>query len=500
MSAPSAGTAPGRRAATASGPDGAGASSGAGGAGAAPRPADDGHSTPPWSRLHPLSPLIRSSRAVVAVLLVLVPRPLIFGDRGSLVVELVILGVAVAGAAVSWLVTRWRLHGAELQIETGLVRRQSIRIPLRRVQAVDLVRPLGARITGLAEVRVVLAGQGVGHEGLSFLTLAHAQRVREQLLALAPGPAGPAAVVDGVQDAEPAVGGWSWPGARGKPRGIPPSGSPPLVTTSTARLLASLLLSLPALALVLLLVGWGIVTARSGDAATVAGLVPVVLGFGGALGRRLNYQFGTTATAGPRALQVTSGLLQTRVETVAYDRVQAVRWVEPLLWRPLGWCRLEVDVARQRDAHEEPAANPRLDRALLPVGTRAEAQRVLDRLLPAADLTGPVRHRPPRRARWQKAPLSYRNLGVWADETLLVTSEGRLRRTRVVVPLAKVQSLRLVQGPYARRLQLATLHVDLAGRGGWGAVARCRDQAEAALLLDTLAARARSARRVGMPT
>lgn len=460
---------------------------------------------PLWTRLHPLSPLIRSSRAVVAVMLVLLPRPLMMGDRGSLVVEVGILAIAMSGAAVSWLVTRWRISGAELQIETGLVRHQSIRIPLRRVQAVDLVRPLAARLFGLAEVRVVLAGQGVGHEGLSYLPLAQAHRVRERLLALTPAGGAPAPAGPDVGDAvgRPAPPGPPRPDTTEtrpedqatRPDDRPPQpGGAPLVTTATGRLLASLLLSLPAATLLLLAAGWGVVIRSSGDGAAVAGLLPVVLGVAGALGRRLNYQFRTTVSIGPNGLQVTSGLLQTRAETVPYDRVQAVRWVEPLLWRPFGWCRLEVYVARQRDAHEEAAANARLDRALLPVGTRSEAQRVLDRLLPSADLAGPARRRPPSRARWRKAPLSHRNLGVWSDSTLLVTSEGRVSRTRVVVPLAKVQSLRVVQGPYARSLRLATLHVDVAGRG-WGAIARCRDEGEARELLDGLAALAHAARR-----
>ena len=52
----------------------------------------------------------------------------------------------------------------------------------------------------------------------------------------------------------------------------------------------------------------------------------------------------------PDGLRLRSGLLQTRAETIPHGRVQAVRWVEPLWWRPFGWVRLEVDVARRRNA------------------------------------------------------------------------------------------------------------------------------------------------------
>ena len=50
--------------------------------------------------------------------------------------------------------------------------------------------------------------------------------------------------------------------------------------------------------------------------------------------------------------------------------------VEPLLWRPLGWCRLEVDVAgRQRSKGEGEAQRGQL-RAVLPVGTRRSAEEL----------------------------------------------------------------------------------------------------------------------------
>ena len=62
------------------------------------------------------------------------------------------------------------------------------------------------------------------------------------------------------------------------------------------------------------------------------------------------------------------------------------------------------------------------------------------------------------------------------------------------VPLAKVQSLRWVQGPLQRRLRLASVHVDTAGRAVH-ATLRDRDAAEAAAALAELTDLAREARR-----
>jgi len=177
-------------------------------------------------------------------------------------------------------------------------------------------------------------------------------------------------------------------------------------------------------------------------------------------------------------------------EVIRPGRVQALRLVEPVLWRPLGWCRLEVDIAgRQKKKGEGEAQRGRL-RTLLPVGKRAVAIALVDRLVPdrPRELSPP-----PRRVIW-KSPLRYRALGWGRTETYVATTSGRLRRVTCWVPLEKAQSLRQVQGPVQRRLQLASVHVDTAGRAVH-ATLRDRDAAEAAEALAKLTDLARAARR-----
>jgi putative membrane protein len=67
----------------------------------------------------------------------------------------------------------------------------------------------------------------------------------------------------------------------------------------------------------------------------------------------------------------------------------------------------------------------------------------------------------------------------------------------VILPLAKVQSLRRVQGPYSRALRLATVHIDLVGKS-WSAAAFARDEDEAETLWPSLAERARRARQASV--
>ncbi|MCW2680023.1 MAG: hypothetical protein JWM62_1424, partial [Frankiales bacterium] len=99
----------------------------------------------------------------------------------------------------------------------------------------------------------------------------------------------------------------------------------------------------------------------------------------------------------------------------------------------------------------------------------------------------------PPAARW-RAPLQHRRLRVGVDARHVVATSGVLTTTTDVAPLGKVQSLRVTQGPYERRLGLASLHVDTAGRRLPGAVAPHRSAGEAAALLAELTTRARAAR------
>ena len=117
------------------------------------------------------------------------------------------------------------------------------------------------------------------------------------------------------------------------------------------------------------------------------------------------------------------------------------------------------------------------------------AEELLERILPDRP-----RHQspPPRRVRW-KSPLRYRMLAWAHTETFVVTTTGRLRRVTCWVPLQKTQSLRRVQGPVQRRLQLASVHLDTAGRNVH-ATLRDRDAAEADQALAQLTELARAAR------
>ena len=137
-----------------------------------------------WHRLHPLSPAVRAGRVLIAFVVVFLPTFLGGSKSGwDAVVHGAVLAVLIALGVVSWLVTRWRIEGNNLRIETGLIRRSSMRYPLSQVQAIDTVRPGLARVFGLAELRLRMGGTG-GSARLAYLPVNDANALRARLLAL----------------------------------------------------------------------------------------------------------------------------------------------------------------------------------------------------------------------------------------------------------------------------------------------------------------------------
>jgi putative membrane protein len=219
-------------------------------------------------------------------------------------------------------------------------------------------------------------------------------------------------------------------------------------------------------------------------------LLVYLIGIGQGVWRRFNDQYGFTVAVAPDGIRVRRGLLSTVAETIPIRRVQAVRQIEPLLWRLFGWCRLEVDLAGVA-GHERSGGTGRVTKALLPVGPQAAATYLRQVVIGAVV---PETSGAPRQARL-KSPLSYHFLAAGHDERFAVAVTGRVQKVTCWVPLEKAQSIRRVQGPVQRALGLATVHVDVAGKRV-GAKFRDRSVPEADSLVEELAAHSRGARRL----
>ncbi len=438
--------------------------------------ASSGAATPPtaastpgwdsWHRLHPLSPVVQAGRRLLPLVVVLAVPFLSQGSstKSQTLVDAGLVGLAVVAGAAEWLVTRWRIEAGVLRIDTGLLRRRTTKLPLSRVQSIDLVRPGTARVLGLAEVRVRSGGSREGDVRLAYLAAERAEHLRDGLLDL-------------VRGSHPAT-------ARAESL---------LARASTPRLLASTPLRAailwPILGAVALLV-WGRHLSLGGGGVALATVILLAVGTGAA--RILSSQYGFEVARTQDGLLIRGGAVGTFTETLALHRIQALRVVEPLLWRPFGWAKLVADVAGgQHRRDEDRAASGRI-RTLVPVAPRAEVLRVAESLVgPAAREGGTA---PPARARL-KAPISYPLLRAGLRDGYAVSVVGRVRRLTTIIPLAKVQSVRWVQGPVQRRLDLATVHLDAAGSHTTGAALRDRSAEEARELLQRLPGLCATARR-----
>jgi putative membrane protein len=419
-----------------------------------------------WLRLHPLTPIARVGRLVPAlVLLFLVSTVHSKAENGTAETDYLIAFTLISAVYgyIHWMVTRWRFEGDTLRIETGLIRKDSRRLPLARIQAVDIVRPFLARLLGVSELRIRLAGSGGTDGKLAYLSEKQASELRLMVLA-------------GHIDTEAAASSNT---------GLP------IATVDTGRLLASVFLSLVTIIIVGTVASLVVLDQfEPKTAAALAGVLAVyLLSAAGIIWRRLSGQYAFVAVEAPEGVRIRRGLLQTISETVPYARIQAVRQVEPLLWRPFGWCRLEVDVAGATARNQRGEGTSVVRKALLPVGSQQDSWHLLARLIGAPD---PERTAPPSRARL-KAPLSFHFLSAGHDKTHAVCVTGRINRATTWVPLEKAQSIRRVQGPLQRPLGLATVHVDVAGKRA-RAEFRDREVEEAEQLVAELTALSRTAR------
>ncbi|MFJ8198744.1 PH domain-containing protein [Streptomyces sp. NPDC096152] len=420
-------------------------------------------------RLHPVTPLRRAWAPVAVLAGWAVHDP----DQAQrqltrLTTTTLLIGLAVLVPAaalygfLSWWYTHFAVTDSELRTRTGLVFRRTAHIRLERIQAVDVTQPLLARVAGVAKLKLDVVGTDRKDE-LAFLGQDEARALRAELLARAAGFAPATAREVGEAPARRLV--------RVPPRVLAVS---LLLTGATWGSLVAAVVVPPVLWLV------------THSLWTVLAVAVPLAGAAGASGAgRFVGEYDWTVSESPDGLRIDRGLLDRTHETVPPGRVQTVRIVEPLLWRRLGWVRVELDVAGSSNS------------VLLPVAPRPVAESVVARVLPGVTVPEAASvARPPRRAGWC-APVSWRGCGLAVTGAVFAARHGLLRRRLALVPHAKVQSVRLTQGPWERRCGVADVHVDTGA--GRTVTARLRDSGEAAELLRTQAERSRTGRRAARP-
>ncbi|WP_406738027.1 MULTISPECIES: PH domain-containing protein [unclassified Streptomyces] len=420
-------------------------------------------------RLHPFTPLRRAWVPIAATVGVIAQQ----GDQAERWVadlSALLRVAAVAGLIVvfgaygflSWWFTHYAITDTELRIRSGLFFRRTAHIRLDRLQAVDVTRPLLARLTGVASLRLDVIGTEEKDQ-LSFLGEKEAVALRAELLARAAGFAPEEAVSLGEAPERE------------------------LLRVTPRELVVSLLLNLGVWVLLVpgltvpVVVWW---LSSSPWAALVSVLPMLGAVWAGTAGRFLT-EYDWRVAESPDGLRLDHGLLDRAHETVPPGRVQNVRIVEPLLWRRRGLVRVELKVAGSNNT------------VLVPVASRDAATAVVARVLPGVDLAALSFSGSPRTGSRWVVPVWWKGYALALSPEVFAARHGRLCRRTDVVPHAKVQSVRLTQGPWSRARGVADVHVDTGAN--CTVTARLRPEPEAATLLHAQAARSRTSRAAARP-
>ena len=413
---------------------------------AAPRRLEDD-----FQRVHPLSPLLRVGVLLVVAVLAGWRQMLEeFEPISALVMGLAFVVVGGTYGVLSWWFTRFRIGEEELRIDSGVLLRRQRRIRIERLQGVDVVQPLLARVFGMAELRFEVAGGSGTEAPLAYLPLDEANRLRGLLLERARHE----------RQTEPSAAAGTGPAATTE--GQPPSTRRAddtrhervIARVDPTWLVVGTLLSGEFIGSVLFALAALVASALSGEVAGLALFLPAVVSAGSVLVRGIVRQWGFVLSDTGQGWRLRSGLFDLRSQTVPLDRVQGIALLEPVLWRRLGWVKVQVDVAGYygtTGASGGPSAS-----TLLPVAPRWLASTVLARLLEGgtgADV--PLAGAPPQ-AGWLR-PVGWRRLAVGADDDFVVTTRGWVKRRTDIVPHRKLQSVRVQQGPLQRRLGLFTV-------------------------------------------
>ncbi len=442
-----------------------------------------------WHRMHPVTPAVKGWK-VLAVLLVVAVQQLsddiaqardLLAGRGWLVVVGIVAGGALLGfgySAIAWRMTRYALDDDAVYLHSGVLFRQQRKARLDRLQAVDVVQPILARLLGLAELKLEVAGGPGSAVSLAFLKEEQADRLRVELLARAAGLR--------RAEGETAV----------------EAPEQPVIEVPPGLLVGAMARSGAAIALVLGIVAVVVVIATSGGFAGAFFLLPAFLGVAGYFWSQFSREFNFHAAISPDGIRLRHGLLESRSQTVPPGRVQALRATQGPLWRRKGWWRVEMNVAGYGGTQDRAAEN-----VLLPVGDRDAALTAVWLVLPdlgvddprgllAAAMDGSGDDggftTMPRRARWLD-PWAWRRTGFRVTDRALLVRSGRFVRRVAVVPHERTQSLGLQQGPLQRRLGVASFVVHSTPGPVSPQVPHLAADV-AARLLDEQTARARTAR------
>ena len=355
-----------------------------------------------------------------------------------LLIGVIFLVVGGLGYWASWRKNFfWINEKGELEARSGIFFRRSRQLRISRLQSVDILRPPVARLLGYSSLKVEVAGSGDSRVILSYLSVGKAQELRSEILSVAKEEQA------FTQSAE-RENHWQW-------------------RVPNGRLVASMVLTTSTFFVIVVAVASAVIALRG------SGLVALALAVGGSAASLagITSLFNFSVGRNERGIAISHGFFTTAHYTVSPIRIQAICLVQPIAWRPFGWYQIAINVAGTDQSGKK--SGPRF---LIPVVHEDALPELFRELLPSWNLeTEDEWLASATTSRW-RFPWQAARLAVSLTSDLFVVRSGALTRRLSAAPHERIQSIRITQGPWERKLGISSLYADsvpgpvrLRGRG-----------------------------------
>ena len=486
-----------------------------------------------WRRVHWLTPLLQVWQALVIIVVVALTQSLnnvimliknlrenVPGHPGILLlviaVPLAMLALLIIYLYFAWRATSWKITATDVQYRRGIFFKKHRKIPLDRVQSVDVYRPLAARIFGLGALRVESAGGQGSRVEIQFLANKYLDRARREVVARIAGRS----LTDETSHqtgAEGLVGTDLF----AEDDYHLAADEYEVYRVSPGRLIASVLLTsevvwllIMSLIVVICVVVLFFMADLTVEGIAVGSIIPTVISIGiiplmilSYAWSRFNSGFNFSANITHDGIRVTSGLLALKSQTLPPGRIHAIRFLQPLLWRPFGWWQAEVTLAGHGVETSGNQKKQAADNLLLPVGTLEQAKIILEMAI--RDLG--INEGAEREKLLQEAfdgtnsdsvasfttiakkaqimdPFARFRRAFAVTDTVLIYRDGWIRRKVTFAPHERAQSVTTSAGPVQRHLGVAGVRLDLVPGTATMKVKHLDAQVAAQLAKDELAA------------
>ena len=473
----------------------------------------DGVAPEEWKPLHPLTYLPRVAGSVTGIIggVTLAnasviaawlsgEEPALFGSvsvlLGLVAVVVAVLALSIVYCYLSWKMTRYAVTSTAVWYRAGILKRTQRHARLSRIQTVNVSHSLLGRIVGLGYLDIEVAGGQDSSIKLGLLTSRRLEELRALLLALASGAIDEA--VDPSADSVAATVGYR--------SGASPLEAPErrVFKVGFGKLLVSMLATIDnviALFFGVFLLGLnGFLVGVVGVTSIMSflGILAGAFSLLGAVWARFDREFGFTASIAADGVRISRGLTARRQVTIPPGRIHALQVTQPLIWRIFGWYRVEItqagNASTTKDEKNKGMAVDVASDVLLPVGNRVDLLRAIAIAIPDLGVDDPEGFieslsSGTREDRWMTPiprsarildPLVYKRRAFALTDAVFAIRDGFFNLRFSIIPLTRIQSVSVRQGPIQRWRSVASVRAALVP----GPVASMAEHVEAGRSLE----------------